>query len=177
MELRDQIGALDSELEDFEDEDTVTGVYLTFHLGDREYGLEVRNVHEIIGMQAITEIPDMPDYVMGVINLRGRVVPVIDMRRRFLQNASEFLDRTCIVITNCAEHTVGLIVDGVREVLKIPAAQLEPVPQLGTGGTSRYIKAVGKVADGVKIIVDIDNLLNDDALDASLAEGAQTVEA
>ncbi|HKL27331.1 MAG TPA: chemotaxis protein CheW, partial [Desulfuromonadales bacterium] len=98
------------------DEDTQKGKYLTFHLGKEDFGIEIRHVTEIIGIQKITEVPDMPDFVRGVINLRGQVIPVMDVRTRFRMQHRDYDERTCIVVVNVAEKTVGLVVDKVNEV-------------------------------------------------------------
>ena len=138
----------------------------TIALDDRDYGLEVQNVIEIVGLPAVTEVPDMPEFVKGIINLRGKVIPVMDMRIRFHMGEKEYHDRTCVIIVSLRDRLAGLIVDAVREVHRILEDQMEPSPRMGDAEGSRFIKAVGKVGDEVKLILDIERLLNE----AELAE-------
>lgn len=148
-----------------DEEDTQEGKYLTFSLGKEEYGIEIKVVTEIIGIQNITELPDMPECVKGVINLRGKVIPVIDVRLRFNMEPREYDERTCIVVVNINELAIGLIVDEVSEVLDIPQENIEVPSQIGKGSSSRFIKAFGKVDDEVKILLDTQNLLFGEELD------------
>ncbi len=146
-------------VEEIENEDTQEGKFLTFSLGEEEYGIEIRNVTEIIGIQNITELPDTPAYVKGVINLRGKVIPVIDVRLRFNIEELEYNDRTCIVVVNINNMSVGLIVDTVSEVMDIPGENIEPAPKVNNKSGSMYIKGLGKVGDEVKILLDTQKLL------------------
>ena len=146
-----------------QEEDTQEGKYLTFVLGNEVYGLEIRYVTEIIGIQKITPVPDMPDYVKGVINLRGKVIPVMDVRRRFAMDARDYDERTCIVVINAKETIVGLIVDTVREVLEIPKNQIEETHQLRRGQGNQFMQGLGKVGDEVKILLNAESLLFKDA--------------
>lgn len=148
-----------------ENEDTQEGKYLTFALGDEEYGIEIRNVTEIIGIQTITELPDTPHFMKGVINLRGKVIPVIDVRLRFNLEAKPYDDRTCIVVVNIRNMSVGLIVDTVSEVLDIPSNDVEDAPTVNNSAGSRYIKGLGKVEDKVKILLDTHKLLFGDEVE------------
>jgi len=144
------------------EEDTQKDKFLTFFLGDEIYGIEIRFVTEIIGMQSVTEIPDIPEYVKGIINLRGKIIPVIDVRLRFKKISKEYNDRTCIVVVDIKGVTVGLIVDTVAEVLRIPDQDIVPPPQFNNGSHyQRFIKGIGKVDSHVKLILDCDRLLND----------------
>ncbi len=152
--------ALQSEIEDSQE-----GKYLAFHVGKEEYGIEIRYVTEIIGLQKITDLPDMPDFVKGVINLRGKVIPVIDVRLRFGFEKREYDERTCIIVTNIDDVAVGLIVDSVAEVLDIPEKNVDPPPRVQKGSESRYIKGLGKVGEDVKIILDINRFLFDEELE------------
>ncbi len=145
--------ALDNE------EDAQEGKYLTFSLGNEEYGIEIRNVTEIIGIQSITDLPDTPPFVKGVINLRGKVIPVIDVRLRFNIEEMSYNDRTCIVVVNINNMSVGLIVDTVSEVLDIPDQNIELPPKVNNSSGSRYIQGLGKVEDEVKILLDSHKLL------------------
>ena len=149
----------------FETEDTQKDRFLSFHLGKEEYGLEIRYVTEIIGMQKITALPDLADYVKGVINLRGKVIPVIDVRLRFGFNEIDYTERTCIIVTNIRSVTVGLIVDAVNEVLDIPESQIDPPPKVKKGDSSRFIQGLGKVGDSVKIILDVNKFLFEEELE------------
>ncbi|MEW6192915.1 MAG: chemotaxis protein CheW [Bacillota bacterium] len=149
-------------LEDDEGEDTQEGKFLTFVLGGEEYGIEIRHVTEIIGIQSITEVPDMPAHVKGVINLRGKVVPVMDVRLRFGMPERPYDDRTCIVVINIDGQAVGLVVDRVSEVLDIPKDDIEPPPAVRKGEGSRFIKGMGKVGEEVKILLDAKRLLYDE---------------
>ena len=142
-----------------EDEDTLLGKFLTFPLGKEEYGLEIRHVTEIVGIQKITEVPDMPQYVKGVINLRGKVIPVMDVRTRFTLAEKPYDDHTCIVVVNINDSSVGLIVDTVSEVISIPDGNIDPPPSVTKGDSSRFIKGLGKVGDTVVILLDIGQLL------------------
>jgi purine-binding chemotaxis protein CheW len=161
-------GALYSE----EDEDTQKGKFLTFHLAKEDYGIEIRYVTEIIGIQRITEVPDMPDFIKGVINLRGKIIPVMDVRTRFALPAREYDDRTCIIVVNINETAVGLVVDEVSEVADIPDDQIEPPPSTGKRNASRYIQGMGKLDEAVKILLNVEKLLFEEEL-ASIAETAE----
>lgn len=150
---------LEGEVLEMEVEDTQEVEFLTFSLGNEEYGIEIRNITEITGIQNITDLPDVPNYVKGVINLRGKTLPVIDIRLRFRIEEKEYNERTCIIVVNIKEMAVGLIVDSVTEVLDIPAKDIEPPPKINQGDSSRYIQGLGKVGDEVKIILDVQKLL------------------
>ena len=139
--------------------------FLTFNIGKEEYGIEIQNVMQILGMQKITELPEMPSFVQGVINLRGKVIPVIDVRLRFGFEKREFDDRTCIIVIDINDISVGLIVDQVKEVIGIPFANIEPPPSINKSAESRYIKGLGKFGDSVKIMLDTQKLLFDEELE------------
>ena len=145
------------------EEDTQKDKFLTFSLGAEVYGIEIKYVTEIIGLQSITEVPDLPEYVKGIINLRGKIIPVVDVRLRFKKPFREYNDRTCIVVVEIRDLTVGLIVDAVAEVLTIAGQDIVPPPQLQNGAYhQRFTKAIGKVGTDVKLILDGDRLLNDE---------------
>jgi purine-binding chemotaxis protein CheW len=147
----------------FEDnEDTQKGKFLTFKIGKEEYGIEISYVTEIIGIQAITEIPELPGYIKGIINLRGKIIPVMDVRLRFKKEPAEYDDRTCIIVVDINDMSVGLIVDNVSEVISIPEESIVPPPDAKTGFRNRYIKGIGKAGDSVKLILDCNLLLTDD---------------
>ena len=148
-----------------EDEDTQKDKYLTFHLAGEDYGIEIAYVTEIIGIQKITEVPDMPPFLKGVINLRGKVIPVMDVRLRFNMEEKEYDERTCIVVVDIDSTAVGLVVDEVREVADIPESQVEPPPKTSRSESSRYLKGLGKMGDEVKILLNADKLLYEEELE------------
>lgn len=147
-----------------EEEDTQHGRYLTFALGEEAFGLEIKNVTEIVGVQPITPIPEVPAYVKGVINLRGKIIPVIDVRARFGRDSIPYDDRTCIIVVDILDVCVGLIVDNVAEVITIDDANIVPPPDWRTGAQNRYIKAIGKVGNDVKLLLDCDKLFHNSEL-------------
>jgi len=151
------------------EEDTQKGRFLTFSLDNESYGIEIRYVIEIIGMQEITEIPELPDYVKSIINLRGKIIPVIDVRLRFKKEPKEYNDRTCIIVVDINEVSIGLIVDSVSEVLTIQEENIVEPPKVNKGFNNRYIKHIGKVGSEVKLLLDCEKLLNEDELE-SLSE-------
>lgn len=162
---------LDEELLDEDSEDTQKDRYLTFRLGEEDYGIEIIHVIEIVGIQKITEVPDMPDFVLGVINLRGQVIPVIDVRRRFHMEPRAFDDRTCVIVIKVNETSIGLVVDTVSEVREIPEDNVSPPPKLAPEASRRYILGLGKVGDEVKILLDATKLLFDEQLEQLEAAG------
>jgi len=151
------------------DQDTMHGMYLTFDLAGEGYGLEIRYVTEIIGIQKVTNVPDMPEFVIGVLNLRGKVIPIIDMRLRFNLPSREYDERTCIVVININENPVGLVVDQVREVVDIADADIEPPPAVG-GDCGSFIQGLGKMDGEVKILLNIAAMIADDGLEENIDE-------
>ena len=156
---------IDLDEEIFEEEDTQKDKFLTFHLANEDYGIEIEYVTEIIGIQKITQVPDMPNYVKGVINLRGKVIPVMDMRRRFHLPDRDYDDRTCIIVVDINGAQIGLVVDEVREVADIPEDQIEQPPATGRDSGGHYIKGIGKMDDEVKIILDVGKILQEGEID------------
>jgi purine-binding chemotaxis protein CheW len=140
-------------------EDTQHAKYLTFFLGTEDYGIEIKYVTEIIGIQKITAIPEMAAHSKGVINLRGKIIPVMDLRIRFHLPPKEYDERTCIVVVQVQDTSVGLIVDTVHEVSVIPDGQIEFSSGLASNQKSGFIRGIGKVGEGIKIILDIQALL------------------
>jgi purine-binding chemotaxis protein CheW len=140
------------------------GKYLTFTLADEDYGLEILKVREIIGMMDITSIPQTPSYVKGVINLRGKVIPVIDLRLKFGLPPIEYGERTCIIVvevkTQSAALQMGVVVDTVSEVLNISGGDIEPAPSFGTRVDTKYILGIAKARGTIKILLDIDQVLS-----------------
>jgi purine-binding chemotaxis protein CheW len=144
------------------------GKYLTFTLADEEYGIGILKIKEIIGMMPITPVPRTPEYVKGVVNLRGKVIPVIDLRIRFGLKAMEYTDRTCIIVVEIAGESgsvmVGLVVDTVSEVLNIKSNDIEETPAFGTKLDTDYILGMAKMEGGVKILLDIDKVLRSEEI-------------
>jgi purine-binding chemotaxis protein CheW len=145
-----------------------SGKYLTFELGGEVYGLEILKVQEIIGMMNVTRVPRTAPYVRGVINLRGKVIPVIDLRLKFGLEAREDTERTCIIVVQVAraDHqvTMGIIVDEVSEVLDLGADQIEPTPSLGASVDTEFILGMGKVGQRVLTMLDMDAMLTGDRI-------------
>lgn len=143
------------------------GKYLTFALSSEEYGLEIMKVREIIGFIDVTSVPQTPDYVKGVINLRGQVIPVVDLRAKFGMETVNVTDATCIIvveINKCnSSINTGIVVDHVSEVLDVASENIEDPPTFGSGMNTDFILGMGKIGDAVKILLDIDKVLvNDD---------------
>ncbi|MEA4889114.1 MAG: chemotaxis protein CheW [Clostridiaceae bacterium] len=154
------INLIEEPLNEESEGDTLSGLYLTFMLGEEYYGLPVTCVTEIIGMQVVTTIPDRPEYLRGVFNLRGKIIPVLDVRLRFNKPVVEYNDRTCIIVLNLEDIAAGLIVDQVAEVVHLDATDIEPVPE-GRGGYSNpFISGLGKVGQSVKMLIDCYKILN-----------------
>ena len=162
MGERDKLEADLMDEDDEENEDTQEDKYLTFVLNKEDFGIEIRYVTEIIGIQNITEVPDMPPYIKGVINLRGKVIPVMDIRLRFGVVERAYDDRTCIIVININEQPVGLIVDRVLEVLDIQQSEIEAPPKMRKGKNNKFIQGMGKVGDQVKILLNANKLLFDE---------------
>ncbi|HOQ05998.1 MAG TPA: chemotaxis protein CheW [Anaerohalosphaeraceae bacterium] len=152
------------------------GKYLTFALGKEEYGLEILKVREIIGYMNITAVPRTPEFVKGVINLRGQVIPVIDLRLRFGMEAAEVTDQTCIIVAEINQNgktfNAGLIVDRVQEVLDIAAEDIEESSHLGSAVQTDFILGIGKVGSSIKILLDIDQVLGGVHLNEAAAAAA-----
>ncbi len=144
------------------------GKYLTFALGPEEYGLEILKVREIIGYMDITAVPQTPDYVKGVINLRGQVIPVIDLRAKFGMDTTEATEETCIIVVEITQDShkfnTGIVVDHVQEVLDIAGENIEEAPQFGSSVDTSFILGMGKVGESVKILLDIDKVLSDNRI-------------
>ncbi len=150
-------------LELLDQEDTLKGRFLTFILGGESYGIEISYVTEIIGIQPVTEVPELPEYIRGIINLRGKIIPVMDVRLRFMKPFREYNDRTCIIVVDINEISIGLIVDSVSEVISIPETEIVAPPQISKG--NKYIKGIGKTGNEVKLLLDCNKLLNEDEME------------
>ena len=144
------------------------GKYLTFTLADEEYGISILKIREIIGMMPITGVPQTPEFVKGVINLRGKVIPVIELRVKFGMEALDYTKRTCIIVVEIEGDTeiilIGIVVDSVSEVLNIKGEDTEGTPTFGTKLNTDYILGMAKMEGGVKILLDIDQVLSSDEL-------------
>jgi len=144
-------------------ETTKEGKYLTFSLAGEEYGIGILKVREIIGMMPVTPVPRTPDFVKGVINLRGKVIPVIDLRLRFGLDAAAYTERTCIIVVeilgDAGAVPMGIVVDAVSEVLNIRATDIENTPAFGVKLNTDFILGMAKTDGGVKILLDIDKVL------------------
>lgn len=143
--------------------DERAGKYLTFRLAAEEYGLEILKVREIIGLMNITQVPRTPDYIRGVINLRGKVIPVLDLRNKFGMGVTEDTEETCIIVVEVSLEDesvmMGTVVDAVSEVLDIKENEIEDAPAFGTNVDTKFILGIGKVKDDVKILLDINEVL------------------
>ncbi len=137
------------------------GKFLSFFLGKEEYAIEILKVQEIIGLMPITPVPKMPQYIRGVLNLRGKIVPVMNLRLRFELPAVEDTDETCVIVVQEDDYLMGVLVDKVSEVADIKDNQIEEVPSFGVKGNSEYLAGIGKVKESVKMIVDIHKVLFD----------------
>ena len=151
------------------------GKYLTFTLAEEEYGIGILKVKEIIGIMAITTVPRTPDYMKGVINLRGKVIPVVDLRLKFEMEALGYTERTCIIVVEITGDNqkiqIGILVDSVSEVLNIKAADIEDTPNFGSHLDTEYIWGMAKTGGRVKILLDIDRILNSEEI-ATLEKAA-----
>jgi len=140
------------------------GKYLTFSLAGEEYGIGILKVKEIIGLMAITPVPRTPEYIRGVINLRGKVIPVVDLRLKFDMARAESTERTCIIVVEIVSGTakifMGIVVDSVSEVLNIKSGEIENTPDFGSKLDTAYILGMAKMGSGVKILLDIDKVMS-----------------
>ncbi|MBI1382406.1 MAG: chemotaxis protein CheW [Planctomycetaceae bacterium] len=139
------------------------GKYLTFRLGAEEYGIQILRVREIIGLMDVTPVPRAPAHLCGVINLRGRIIPIVDLRTKFGMAQFEPGPESCIIVLDVtfegAIHHMGILVDGVCEVLNIPEGEIAPPPPLGRGIDSRYLLAIAKSKGSVKLLLDVEYAL------------------
>lgn len=137
------------------------GRYLTFSLGSEDFGIDIRYVTEIIGLQPITAIPELPNFVKGIINLRDKIISVIDMRLRFNMKPAEYNDRTCVIIVELHTVSIGLIVDNVSEVLMVSGKDLMSPPALNPKSENRFISGIAKIGLSVKLILDCETIIED----------------
>ncbi len=137
------------------------GKFLSFFLGSEEYAIEILKVQEIIGLLPITPVPKMPAYVRGVLNLRGKIVPIMNLRVRFELPTVEDTEETCIIVIQEDKHLMGIVVDKVSEVADIETKQIEAVPSFGITGNSEYLSGIGKLENSVKMILDVHKVVFD----------------
>ena len=147
------------DIEGIEESDSQKDKYLTFNIATEEYAIAISHVTEIIGMLNITEVPQTPTFIKGVINLRGKVIQVMDVRLRFSMESRDYDERTCVIVVNFNNNTVGLVVDTVSEVLDIPAANIEISSHLANAKGNSFICGMGKVDEKLTMILDVNSLL------------------
>jgi purine-binding chemotaxis protein CheW len=141
--------------------DNIDEMYLTFALGTEEYGVNIVGVTEIVGMQRIMPVPDVPNYIKGVINLRGKVIPLMDVRLRFGMPERAYDERTVVIVMDVGDAPIGLIVDGVSEVLEIPPSQVDRHTQFGRSTTRSVIAGIGRIGERVAVLLDTSVLVSD----------------
>lgn len=154
-------GMTPNEIE-YVEEDTMNGRYITFAVDREIYGIEIRYVTEIVGLQPISKLPEVPDHIKGIINLRGKIIPVVDMRLKFKKEPAEYNDRTCIIVIDTQDISAGLIVDEVSEVIAIGDGDISPPPSKGTGAGCRYLAGIGKAGGDVKLLLDCEKLFGEE---------------
>lgn len=137
------------------------GKFLTFFLGKEEYALEILKVQEIIGMMPITPVPNMPEYIRGVLNLRGKIIPVMELRIRFGLKTVDDTEESCIIVVQAESYLMGVVVDKVSEVAEIEDAEIEEVPTFGATRNSDYLAGIGKFENTVKLLLDVEKVLFD----------------
>ncbi|MFT8351411.1 chemotaxis protein CheW [Clostridium saccharoperbutylacetonicum] len=149
------------------EEDTQKDKYLIFSIGNECYGIDIKYVTEIIGIEPITAVPELPNYIKGVINLRGKIIPVMDVRLRFKKEQKEYDDRTCIVVVEIGNVNIGLIIDRVLEVVNIDESNISPPPKINSNkdNANKYIKGIGKIQNEVRLLIDCHKLLEEDEIE------------
>jgi len=148
------------EQKEAQQEDTMRGRFITFAVDREMYGIEIRYVTEIVGIQPINRLPETPEHIKGIINLRGKIIPVVDMRLKFKREPAAYNDRTCIIVIDIQDISAGLIVDEVAEVIAIDDESISPPPERETGANSRYLSGIGTVGDAVKLLLDCEKLFS-----------------
>ena len=149
------------------EEDTQKDKYLIFSIGKQYYGIDIKYVIEIIGIEPITEVPELPNYIRGVINLRGKIIPVMDVRLKFKKEEKEYDDRTCIIVVEIAGICIGLIIDRVLEVASIDENNISPPPKTSSNkdNANKYIKGIGKIQNEVRLLIDCHKLLEEEEIE------------
>jgi len=150
---------------DKKESSTYEGQFLTFALNSEEYGIEILRTREIIGVMDITTVPQTPDFMKGVINLRGKVIPVIDLRLKFSMQEEEYTQETCVIVVEANNSQVGIIVDSVSEVLNIKNGEIEDTPSFGQGIDTDFLMGLGKVNEKIIILLDIEQILSSEVMD------------
>jgi purine-binding chemotaxis protein CheW len=148
------------ELEE-EEEDSIENKFLIFCLEDRDYGIPIHYVTEIIGVQEISEVPEVPSFIIGVTSLRNKVVPIMDVKKRFGLDAHIFGDRDCLIILQLENLPLAMLVESVKEVITVDPASLEPAPHFGNAPENRFVANLANVGDKVKLLLDIPKLLRE----------------
>ena len=150
------------------------GKFLTFFLGKEEYAIEILKVQEIIGLMPITPVPNMPNYIRGVLNLRGKIIPVMDLRSRFGFGKVDETEETCIIVVQEDRYRMGIVVDKVSEVADIASSQIDEMPSFGDGATNEYLAGIGKLEESVKLLLDVSRVLFEveDVMDKNQLETA-----
>jgi purine-binding chemotaxis protein CheW len=139
------------------------GKYLTFDLQEEEFGIQIHKVKEIIGMMGITKVPKTPEFIKGIINLRGRIIPIMDLRIKFGMDEIPYNERTCIIVVEISagegKRQIGIVVDTVSEVINIQKSEIEPPPDYGTQGAEEFLTGMGKIKDKVIMLLDIERVM------------------
>lgn len=143
-------------------EETLDGRFLSFQVGKETYGIKIRYVIDIVGLQPLTEMPEMPDYMKGIINLRGKIIPIMDVRIRFKMTRREYDDRTCIIVIDMNGISIGLVIDSVCEVLTIGDEEIMKKPEMITKTGCDYINGIGRIDNQVILLIDCGKLLSVD---------------
>ena len=146
---------------DEDSQDTMEDLYIIFFIDGREYGIEIRYLIEIIAFQPVTFVPNLPKYVKGVLNLRGKIIPVLDVRTRFGMPSIDYTENTCILILNFNNLSASLIVDGVKEVLRITKDNIEPSPGFEEANVERFVDSIGKSGDTLKILINVEKFIHE----------------
>lgn len=156
--MQDRINYID--IEEL-DEDTLKNKYLTFYTDNQLFGIPIADVVQIVGMQDITNVPEFPSYAKGVINLRGSIIPIIDVRLRLKKEEITYNERTCIIVTTINDSYIGFIVDSVNEVANIQIENISNPPRMGTDYINTYITGIAKLNSGIVLLMDLKKILND----------------
>jgi len=157
-----------------QEEDTQKGKYLTFILGKEHYGIDIMYVTEIVGLQEISEVPEFPEYMKGIINLRGKIIPLMDIRLRFKKPEREYNDRTCIIVIDVNQSSIGIIVDHVSEVVTVHDENIVPPPNINQI-SKKYIKGIGKSGESIILLLNCNNLLSMEEIETLNIETKQEV--
>ncbi|KGM51534.1 hypothetical protein N792_10425 [Lysobacter concretionis Ko07 = DSM 16239] len=158
------------------DADADNSEFLTFALGEEEYGVDILKVQEIRGYDAVTRLPDAPDYIKGVINLRGTIVPVIDMRLKFRLATADYTAVTVMIVLNVSDRIVGIVVDSVSDVIRLGGDQIRPVPELGATIDRQFLTGIGTLDERMLILLDIERLMTSTEMGLVAAEAAAVLQ-